>query len=249
MTSANVAIERLAARDPRSHWNRIANPGRSSAEPRAPSAPPAPEAATQTAAGSTPALPPVRRYMPDSLLRFRMWCLAEPLDRCRRSRRMRQSPVARSCQHRSRTRAPFLRRHCPASSVLRPRPPPQGAGSAPRGATVGGLRSPAAPRGFPCCTRSLLRTCRRHYPGGTVGCARRSPSPTAAAFPVSQPGRLPHCPFPGLLGVHCTLRPMRSSSTWPWIAEVELTTLGRSSWNVIDGGPGRCGLAIRGSAR
>ena len=35
-------------------------------------------------------------------------------------------------------------------------------------------------------------------------------SPTTAAFPEIQAGRLPHCPFRGLLSVHCTLRPMRS---------------------------------------
>ena len=49
-----------------------------------------------------------------------------------------------------------------------------GAGSAPHSATVDRLRLPAAPRGFPCCTQPLFRTCRRHYPGGTVGCVRRS---------------------------------------------------------------------------
>ena len=48
------------------------------------------------------------------------------------------------------------------------------------------------------CTRSLFQ--RTHLavattPGGTVGCECRSPSPTAAAFPVSQAGRLPHCAF------------------------------------------------------
>ena len=122
----------------------------------------------------------------------------------------RQSPVARSCQHRSRTKGPFLHRHYPASPVLRPYPPPQGAGSVPHDTTVGQHRLPATPRGFPCCTQPLFRTCRRHYPGGTVGCLRRSPSPTAAAFPEMKAGRLPHCLFRGLLSVHCTLRPIRS---------------------------------------
>ena len=37
-------------------------------------------------------------------------------------------------------------------------------------------------------------------------------SPTAAAFPELQAGRLPHYPFRGLLSVHCTLRPARSRS-------------------------------------
>jgi len=55
---------------------------------------------------------------------------------------------------------------------------------------------------FPSCVESPLYTCRRHYPGGTAGCLRRSPSPAAAAFPKIQLGRLPHCLFRGLLSVH-----------------------------------------------
>ena len=39
-------------------------------------------------------------------------------------------------------------------------------------------------------------------------------SPTAAAFPEIQAGRLPHCPFRGLLSVHCTLRPVRLPSPY-----------------------------------
>ena len=128
------------------------------------------------------------------------------------ARLIRQSPVARSCQHRSQTKGPSLHRHYPASPVLRPYPPPQEAGSVPRGTTVGQRRRANHPEGLPVLHTIPLRTCRRHYPGGTVGCSCRSSSPTAAAFPVSQPGRLPHCPFRGLLGVHCALRPVRSLS-------------------------------------
>ena len=128
------------------------------------------------------------------------------------ARLIRQSPVARSCQHRSQTKGPSLHRHYPASPVLRPYPPPQEAGSVPRGTTVGQRRRANHPEGLPVLHTIPLRTCRRHYPGGTVGCACRSPSPTAAAFPESQAGRLPHCPFRGLLGVHCALRPVRSLS-------------------------------------
>ena len=163
-----------------------------------------------TAAFAAPAPPPVCRYLLDFLLRFRMWCLVKLLDFSAWPDAKRQSPVARSCQHRSRTKGPFLHRHYPASPVLRPYPPPQGAGSVPHDTTVGQHRLPATPRGFPCCTQPLFRTCRRHYPGGTVGCLRRSPSPTAAAFPQMKTGRLPHCGFRGLLSVHCTLRPIRS---------------------------------------
>ena len=158
-------------------------------------------------APSDPAPSPVCRYILDFLLRFHMWCLVKLLDVSAWPDAKRQSPVARSCQHRSRTKGPFLHRHYPASPVLRPYPPPQGAGSVPHDTTVGQHRLPATPRGFPCCTQPLFRTCRRHYPGGTVGCLRRSPSPTAAAFPQMKTGRLPHCLFRGLLSVHCTLRP------------------------------------------
>ena len=114
--------------------------------------------------------------------------------------------------NRSQTKGPSLRRHYPAPPVLRPYPPPQGAGSVPHDTTVGQHRLPATPRGFRCCTQPLFRTCRRHCPCGTVGCVCRSPSPTAAAFPPMKTGRLPHCLFRGLLSVHCTLRPVRLPS-------------------------------------
>jgi hypothetical protein len=49
----------------------------------------------------------------------------------------------------------------------------------------------------------LVQTCRHHYPGGTAGGTGRSPDePATAAFPIPLLGRLPHCPFRGLLGVH-----------------------------------------------
>ena len=127
-----------------------------------------------TAAFAAPAPPPVCRYILDFLLRFHMWCLAELLDFSAWPDAKRQSPVARSCQHRSRTKGPSLHQHYPASPVLRPYPPPQGAGSVPHDTTVGQHRLPATPRGFPCCTQPLFHTCRRHYPGGTVGCPHRS---------------------------------------------------------------------------
>ena len=56
--------------------------------------------------------------------------------------------------------------------------------------------------------RFLLKTCRRHYPGGTGKPQSLGPSlskahgfPTAA-FPIWRAGRLPHYPFRGLLDVH-----------------------------------------------
>ncbi len=44
-------------------------------------------------------------------------------------------------------------------------------------------------------------TCHRQYPGGT-GRAMSLVARPAAAFPVGPAGRLPHCAFRGLLGVH-----------------------------------------------
>ena len=55
--------------------------------------------------------------------------------------------------------------------------------------------------GFPCCVWFPLSTCRRQYPGGTLGCASLT-SPRTAAFPALTPGRLPQPSFRGLLGVH-----------------------------------------------
>jgi hypothetical protein len=50
----------------------------------------------------------------------------------------------------------------------------------------------------------LIQTCRHHYPGGTAGGNRVVPlnEPATAAFPIPLLGRLPHCAFRGLLGVH-----------------------------------------------
>ena len=140
-------------------------------------------ASSLTAAVSTPALPPVRRYVPDSLLRFRMWCLAELLDRYRRSRRMRQSPVVRSCQHRSRTRGPCLRRHCPASRRHRwPAP----LASHPEGLPV--LHTPPLshiPPSLP--RRNRWMRVSLSFPNG--GGLPRIPAGSASALPFSRPAR------------------------------------------------------------
>ena len=74
--------------------------------------------------------------------------------------------------HRSRTRAPSLRRHYPASAVLRAHPPPRPARPAPHGGPVGACH--ATDRASRVATTPLFHACRRHYPGGTGRCARRS---------------------------------------------------------------------------
>jgi len=54
---------------------------------------------------------------------------------------------------------------------------------------------------------------------------------TLAAFPVYTAGRLLHCTFRGLLGVHCTLRPIHSPSvpSTPVIAKASANSLPPSS--------------------
>ena len=96
--------------------------------------------------------------------------------------------------------APSLGRHCPASTVIRASPPPWPARPCPHGSSVGACH--ATGRASRVASIPLFHTCRRHYPGGTGRCSRRSASRPLAAFPDIRAGRLPHCPFRGLLGVH-----------------------------------------------
>ena len=155
---------------------------------------------------------------PDFLLRFHMWCLAKLLDRYRRGQTQSVNRlVARSCQHRSRTKGPSLHQHYPASPVLRPYPPPQGAGSVPHDTTVGQHRLPAAPRGFPYCTQPLFRTCRRHYPGGTVGCSTSFASPNGGGLPRNSGGSASALPLsrPAQRSLHVTACALAKSLTDP----------------------------------
>jgi hypothetical protein len=79
------------------------------------------------------------------------------------------------------TKAPSLRRHYPASSVLRAFPPPHTARPVSRELPVDRYHDHRW--GFPCCLWSPLRTCHRHYPGRFNGacslvclhCQRPSP--------------------------------------------------------------------------
>ena len=107
----------------------------------------------------------------------------------------RQSPGSLSPFRRSsRPEAPSLRRHYPASPVLRASPPP----CRPKLALAGSRWTRARHRqGFPCCIRSPSRTCRRHCPGG--GDRLRVVRPnlrwrlrSLANFPGMSAGRPPH---------------------------------------------------------
>ena len=99
--------------------------------------------------------------------------------------------------HRSSPEAPSLHRHYPASPVLRASPPP----CRPSLPLTGPVRCvPHHPQGFPCCTPSMRASVTT--PAGPERCPRRSLPPPSSAFPISQVGRPPHCPFRGLLDVH-----------------------------------------------
>ena len=111
----------------------------------------------------------------------------------------RHSPDLCSLPKRVRSQAPFLRRHYPASRVLRACPPPHTARPGPRGLPVG---EPPPPLGLPVLRRISLYTCRRHYPGGIVGCSRCSLPQRQRPSPKSRRVGSPHYLFRGLLSVH-----------------------------------------------
>ena len=71
----------------------------------------------------------------------------------------------------SRTKAPSLHRHYPASSVLRASPPPQ-ARPVSRGLPVGTCHATSGASRV--ASISFLHACRHHSPGGTGRCSRRS---------------------------------------------------------------------------
>jgi hypothetical protein len=111
-----------------------------------------------------------------------------------------QSPGCWSLPQRTRSQVPSLHRHYPASTVLRTCPPPLGGPACPSRASGWERHRPTAGASRVAC-RFSLHTCHRQYPGGT-GRASSLVTRPAAAFPIGPAGRLPHCAFRGLLGVH-----------------------------------------------
>jgi len=94
----------------------------------------------------------------------------------------------------------LLHRNYPASSLLRASPPPHTARPDPRGLPV--LLSRGDRWGFPCCGRFPLpcmpTPIPRWDPRNLVALSSLGLRP----YPVFQAGRLPHCPFRGLLSVY-----------------------------------------------
>ena len=88
------------------------------------------------------------------------------LSRCLQAHR--QSPSPRHLRKRTRSQGPLLRRHYPASTLIRPCPTPAMAVAC-RDVEAATL----AHDGSPPITRTTFPTCRAHYPGGSSGCACR----------------------------------------------------------------------------
>ena len=95
--------------------------------------------------------------------------------------------------------APFLDRNYPASSVVRASPPPWRPGL-----PLTGFRLTRAHhrQGFPCCVLFPLPCMPAPIPRRERSVPLSLSSRPPSVFPFSTQGRLPHCPFRGLLGVH-----------------------------------------------
>ena len=104
----------------------------------------------------------------------------------------------------SRTRAPSLRRHCPASAVIQAPPPPCRHGLP---LTRSRLECALHRQGFPCCNHPPLPCVPPPLPRRSRPVRASTSSRPMAAFPVIQAGRPPRCPFRGLLGVHSRCGP------------------------------------------
>ena len=104
----------------------------------------------------------------------------------------------------SRTEAPSLRRHYPASPVLRASPPPRRPKLVLADSRLARARHR---RGFPCCCCLPLARMPPPIPRRNRSVPASLASRPLSAFPVLTAGRLPHYPFRGLLSVHFALRP------------------------------------------
>ena len=112
----------------------------------------------------------------------------------------------RSFLHLSSPEAPSLLRRYPLSTVVRASPPPGPACPL----RDSGLARARHRQGFPCCCCLPLAYMPPSIPRRNRPVLASLASRPLAAFPVFSAGRLPRCPFRGLLNVHCTLSPARS---------------------------------------
>ena len=126
------------------------------------------------------------------------WCSACPSPRRGETRRQ---PLPRACSLSPSLppEAPSLRRHYPASSVVRASPPPCPARPRPHGSSVGVCH--ATGRASPRCAHSPLPCMPPPIPRRRGSMLPSLASRPVTAFPVLPAGRLPHYPFRGLHSV------------------------------------------------
>jgi hypothetical protein len=117
-----------------------------------------------------------------------------------------QSPSPRHLRKRTRSQGPLLRRHYPASLLIRPCPTPASA-AAYRDVEAATL----AHDGSPPITRTTCPTCRAHYPGGLRGCACRF-LPHACSLPQMAGGSASALSLSRPARASLTLRPAGSLS-------------------------------------
>ena len=139
-------------------------------------------------------------------------CMSCPLESLNVSGAYRLSPVSVSCPPSDTALEPRPLSSTGVTRLLRyygPLRHPDGPGFSSR---IPSWRVPRHRRGFPCCYLLPLVHMPPPLPRRNRPVLASLASRPLTAFPVSQAGRLPHCPFRGLLSVHCTLRPADSLS-------------------------------------
>src|SRR4029078_969057 len=122
-------------------------------------------------------------------------------DRYRCCQAHRQSPSPHHLRKRTRSQGPLLRRHCPASTLLRPCPTPVLAAAC-RDVEAATLTMTGLPRLPEPPFRRAVPTTPADRAGADVDCF-----PAHTAFPKWQEGRHPHCHFRGLLRLHSRYGP------------------------------------------
>ena len=119
----------------------------------------------------------------------------------------RQSPSPRRLQKHAKSQGPSLRRHYPASTLIRPCPTPAMA-VAFRNVEDATLATDGSPRLPEPPFRRAVPTTPADRAGARVDCF-----PAHTAFPKWQEGRHPHCHFRGLLRLYSRYGPSDRSAT------------------------------------
>jgi hypothetical protein len=147
----------------------------------------------------------VRRHLEASLrLAIRAFSDRPGSYRCLQAHR--QSPSPRHLRKHAKSQGPLLRRHYPASTLIRPCPTPVMAAAC-RNVEAASL----ADDGSPPVTRTTFPTCRAHYPGGSSGCSCRL-LPRSCSLPQMAGGSASALSLSRPAQASLTLRPIGSLS-------------------------------------